>query len=222
VVREQLLGPSLPRYAGSTCYRGVTTFKHPALRPGLMVEMEGAGLRFGMMHLTGERVYWFAAVKAPPAGVDPADGRRAEVLRRFRGWAEPVEALVQATEEAAILRNDLYDREPVPRWGEGRVTLLGDAAHPTTPNQGQGACLAIEDAVVLGRCLKDEPDLAAGLRRYEMERLDRTARIVKESWLTGVVAGWDNPLVVGLRDMLMRHTTPLLLRRFEETLGYEV
>jgi 2-polyprenyl-6-methoxyphenol hydroxylase-like FAD-dependent oxidoreductase len=222
VVREQLLGKTPPRYAGSTCYRGVARFKHPAFRPGLMVEIEGPGQRFGMMHLPGERVYWFAAIKAPPGGVDPPGGAKAEVLRRFRGWPEPLEAMVQATEEAAILRNDLYDREPVPSWGRGRVTLLGDAAHPATPNQGQGACLAIEDAVVLGRCLKDEPDVEAGLRRYEMERLDRTARIVRESWLFGVMAGWDNPIAAGLRDFLVRHTTPLFVRRFEETLAYEV
>jgi 2-polyprenyl-6-methoxyphenol hydroxylase-like FAD-dependent oxidoreductase len=222
VVREQLLGKTAPRYAGSTCYRGVARFKHPALRPGLIVEVEGPGQRFGMMHLPEERVYWFASVKAPPGGADPPGGMKAAVLARFREWPEPLEEMVGATEEAEILRNDLYDREPSPYWGEGRVTLLGDAAHPTTPNQGQGACLALEDAVVLGRCLKGEPDLEAGLRRYEMERLDRTARIVKESWLFGVMAGWDNPIACGVRDFLMRHTTPLLARRFEQTLAYEV
>src|SRR5262249_53383280 len=85
-------------------------------------------------------------------------GRTRALARLFAGWHEPITALLEATDDSAVLRNDVYDLDPLPRWGRGRVTLLGDAAHPCAPTLGQGACQAIEDAVVLGRCL-------AGLRR---------------------------------------------------------
>ena len=78
------------------------------------------------------------------------------LLGLLRGWSGPVPALIEATEEPAILRTDIYDRDPPrKRWGEGRLTLLGDAAHPMTPDLGQGACQAIEDALELARCLGD-------------------------------------------------------------------
>jgi 2-polyprenyl-6-methoxyphenol hydroxylase-like FAD-dependent oxidoreductase len=113
------------------------------------------------VHVDVGRVYWFATANAPEGEKDgplgsPA-GVKAKLLRLYAGWHRPVADLVEATEEDAILRTDIYDREPLEeRWGKGRVTLLGDVAHPMTPNLIRGACLAIEDAVVLGRCLDEE------------------------------------------------------------------
>ena len=79
-------------------------------------------------------------------------------------------------------RTILVDREPARRYARGRVVLLGDAAHPTTPNLGQGANMAIDDAIALARALRDEADVPRALARYERERLPRTRRIVKQSW----------------------------------------
>src|SRR5262249_2472593 len=115
----------------------------------------------------------------------------------------PIEALIQATDRSAILRNDIYDRPPLRVWGSGRVTLLGDAAHPMTPNLGQGACQAIEDAVVLARSLERERDVAAALRVYEAARIPRTRAIVARSRLVGQLGQIQNPLLVPLRNRLM-------------------
>ena len=78
---------------------------------------------------------------------------RRELMARFGSWHEPVAAIIEATPPDRILRTDIYDRDPIERWHAGRVVLLGDAAHPMTPNLGQGAGQAIEDAVVLDECL---------------------------------------------------------------------
>jgi hypothetical protein len=130
VVRGHLLGRHPPAYAGYTAWRGVAAFDLGPTPPG---ETWGRGARFGLVPLAGGRVYWFATANAPE-GVRPADGdHRRELLDRFRGWHEPVEAVVRATDPSVVLRNDIYDRDPVNRWGDGRATLLGDAAHPTTP-----------------------------------------------------------------------------------------
>lgn len=71
-------------------------------------------------------------------------GRKQRLLKLFEGWCEDVIDLLQATEEDAILRRDIYDHNPIFTWGKGRVTLLGDSVHAMQPNLGQGGCMAIE------------------------------------------------------------------------------
>jgi 2-polyprenyl-6-methoxyphenol hydroxylase-like FAD-dependent oxidoreductase len=125
--------------------------------------------------------------------------------------------------EDAILRTDIYDREPLGEsWGTGRVTLLGDAAHPMTPNLGQGACQTIEDAVVLARCLDEGGAIAEALRRYERLRADRTAMVVRRSRRVGVVGQLENALLCRLRDRVLTIIPQKVqLGQLEEVLGYE-
>jgi 2-polyprenyl-6-methoxyphenol hydroxylase-like FAD-dependent oxidoreductase len=203
VVRGQLLGETQLRYAGYTAWRGVATFK---LDQDTWFESWGRGARFGAGGLTRERVYWYATANVPKGAPDAPEGRRRELIERFREWHAPVPALLEATDESAILRTDLYDREPVKRWSEGRVTLLGDAAHPTTPNLGQGACMAIEDAVVLASCLRDHAEIPAALRAYERRRIPRTSAIVRQSRRVGGIGQWENPAACRLRDWFLKRT----------------
>ena len=96
-------------------------------------------------------------------------------------WPDVFRGAIEATAEAAILPGDIIDRDPSPVWGRGRVTLLGDAIHATTPNLGQGACQALEDAVVLAHCLRTTADPVPALRAYEDQRRDRTAMVTRQS-----------------------------------------
>jgi 2-polyprenyl-6-methoxyphenol hydroxylase-like FAD-dependent oxidoreductase len=130
--------------------------------------------------------------------------------RLFYGWRAPIEQLIEETSEAEILRNDILDRQPVRRWGSGRVTLLGDAAHPPTPNLGQGACQALEDALVLARCLRGKREPVEALRAYEACRMKRSAAIIEQSSLFGKIGQWEHPLLCSLRDGL----TPLAFATF--------
>jgi 2-polyprenyl-6-methoxyphenol hydroxylase-like FAD-dependent oxidoreductase len=201
VVRTALFGPEPPRYGGYTAWRAVTRFDHARLTPG---ETWGRGRRFGQWGMTGGRVYWYATETVPEGQGDPPEGRRQGLLRLFRGWHKPVEDLIAATDESAILRNDVYDRPPLRRWSVGRTTLLGDAAHPMTPDMGQGACQAIEDAVVLADCLTRSSEVAEALRAYESRRIPRTRRVVRESRQAGTIAQWSNPLACRVREALLR------------------
>jgi 2-polyprenyl-6-methoxyphenol hydroxylase-like FAD-dependent oxidoreductase len=203
VIRGQLLGETKLRYAGYTAWRGVVPF---ALDQDAWFESWGRGARFGGGALSRGRVYWYATANLPEGAPDVPAGRKRELIERFRGWHEPIPALLEATDEAAILRNDLYDRKPLSRWSDGRVTLLGDAAHPTTPNLGQGACMALEDAVVLARCLRERDEILAALREYEMRRVPRTSAIVRESRRLGAIGQWQSPVACWLRDWLLRRT----------------
>jgi 2-polyprenyl-6-methoxyphenol hydroxylase-like FAD-dependent oxidoreductase len=227
VIRTILLGDEPLRYAGYTAWRAMPAFNHPSIDPHILQQGEGRGQIFGI-YPAKDKIYWFAGKKTSPGGSDAPQGRKQELLNLFKGWFEPVEALIEATNESDILRNDVYDRKPASRWGNGRVTLMGDAAHPATPTLGQGAGMAIEDAVVLAKelalasGLRDYPAVDNALRAYERERIPRTTDIVNESWEIGRRILWTNPLQCYIRDTFLRLTPRKVWRKSAEAaVAYE-
>jgi 2-polyprenyl-6-methoxyphenol hydroxylase-like FAD-dependent oxidoreductase len=221
VVRAALFDASPPDYAGETCYRGVAEIPPPTLRT--LREVQGPGQRCAVCVLGPGRVYWWAAMPAPEGEVDDPLARQDVLLGRYADWPFGITAAIAATDPAEILRNDLYDRPALPSWRAGRVTLLGDAAHPTTPNVGQGACMAIEDAAALARALAEHADHGAAFAAYESERRARTAGIVALSRRFGAVAQWRRPAAVWLRELVARATpTALLARAIAGQVGHDV
>lgn len=236
-VRTGLLGNAQPRYSGYTCWRGVASLPASALSDGYVCEYWGRGARFGVVHIGGvggeagesgeggKRVYWYATRNAPPGGRDAsADAAKAALAGDFGGWCDPIPAVIAATDPAAILRNDILDRPPMRLWARGRVTILGDAAHATTPNIGQGACMAIEDAVVLARCLTAAgADPAAALAAYARQRYGRTARITRFSRWLGKVGQMENAALCAVRDAVFAAMpVGLILRDHRRTVGYRI
>jgi 2-polyprenyl-6-methoxyphenol hydroxylase-like FAD-dependent oxidoreductase len=144
------------------------------------------------------------------------------LLDRYAGWEHPTEERIQATDMSAIYRREIVDRDPIKKWGSGRVTLLGDAAHAMTPNLGQGACQAIEDGVVLTRCLAANSDPVAALRAYEARRIPRTAPIVRRSRMIGELGQWTNPIACRVRTQIQRVVLPTVgFREFKQTMAYD-
>lgn len=206
-VRTALFGPQPPRYSGYTCWRGVCP--RPAnIEPGYIGEWWGRGQRLGITTLPRDRVYWFATKNAPPNGREPDE--RAFLLKAFAGWAAPAEELFATTPADRVLRNDIIDRPPVRVWSKGRVGVIGDAAHPTTPNLGQGGCMAIEDAVVLARHLAAAPDPGRGLEAFAAERFARTSAITRESRRLGRVGQLEGRLSCWMRDTALGVLMPLV------------
>ncbi len=222
VVRQQLFPAVMLRYAGYTAWRGVVE-SPGTVAVGITSESWGRGSRFGVVPIDSRRVYWYATLNEPAGRqYSPADQKRL-LQQRFKGWAQPIEMLLEATPAKAMLHHDIYDIVPLPRWSQGRVTLLGDAAHPTTPNMGQGACMAIESAYVLARCLSAKPDLPAALVAYEQERRSRTAWVTNQSWQIGRVGQLDNGLACRLRDLLMLLTPASVVKaRLAKAAAYDV
>ena len=210
-----------PRYAGYTAWRGVARRAGGLVPRGVGLETWGRGVRFGCVYIGGGRVYWFATQNAPEGARDAPGDSRARVLGLLRGWHEPVQALVRATPEEEIRRDDIYDRVPTLRWGSGPVTLLGDAAHPMTPNLGQGAGQALVDAAALGGSLSHAGDPEAGLRLYERRRAAPAVALVLLSRYAGVAGQLESPALTGLRNRVF-HAAPQWLkeRQLREMLGY--
>jgi 2-polyprenyl-6-methoxyphenol hydroxylase-like FAD-dependent oxidoreductase len=204
IVRATMFGSSPPRFAGYTAWRGLVPFQHERVPPQVFQQIWGRGSRFAFYHVDDDRLYWIAVRNAPMREPEAPAGGKADLLARFRGWMEPVEAIIAATDEAAIQRMDIEDRDPHDRWGDGRVTLVGDAIHPMTFNVGQGACQAIEDSVVLARALESDGDAVAALRAYEVERKERTAGMMRLARRIGRTAQWEHPLACALRDQIWK------------------
>lgn len=222
-VRRQMLGPTEPRYAGYAAWRGIAEIRHPDLPADGSVLALGPGMQVGLFPCGPGRTYWFATRNEPEGSREGPGHAKAEILASLRGWWPPIPAVVEETPEAALRKDAVLDRPPVRRWGRGRATFVGDAIHPTTPNLGQGACQAIEDAVALADCLRSGEEVEASLRDYERLRRGRTAMVVRRSWSLGRVLQWENPALVRLRTILLGTGMARRqgIRLFEELLGYE-
>ncbi len=190
-----------PRYAGYTAWR-VVAGADPGGAGG---ETWGRGERVGFSPLLGGGTYLYAAAGVPAGGHSP-DGELAEMRRRFGKWHDPIPALLAATEPEAVLRHDIYDLPPLRSFATDRVALVGDAAHAMTPDLGQGANQALEDAVTLAAVLDAHPTVAAGLAAYESERRPRAQMIARRSRRIGAVAQAGSAPGAALRDLLMRIT----------------
>jgi 2-polyprenyl-6-methoxyphenol hydroxylase-like FAD-dependent oxidoreductase len=199
-VRRVLRGDDDLRFARYASWQSVCDYGGDDAPIGLFRVVWGPGARFLFYHVGPGQLYWEGIFATDPGGTDPAGGHRLAVAARFAGWAEPVPSIIAATDEAAITRGDVYDRPPIKQWGTGRVTLLGDAAHPMTNAAGQGANQTIEDAVVLGSRLAGAADPVAGLRAYEQERIARSTRIANLAWRLTALSRWSQPAACTMRD----------------------
>ncbi|NBD09391.1 FAD-dependent monooxygenase [Corallococcus silvisoli] len=203
VVRSGLRGDEPTRYSGYTSWRGVCPGAE-WVTAGQMIETWGPGARFGIVPIGHGEVYWYATLNAP-AGAEDAPGQTLAVLQeRFAGWHAPIARLLAATPPERVLRTDIHDRPPLAHWSRGRVTLLGDAAHPMTPNLGQGGCQAIEDGVVLAECLTAPGSVEDALRAYEAIRVKRANAMVVRSHQVGRMAQWESTAARFVRDALFR------------------
>ncbi|OKK17457.1 monooxygenase [Streptomyces sp. CB00455] len=199
------------RHSGETAWRTVLPAGPGGPAGTAAAETWGRGERFGIVPLADGRVYLYATAVVPE-GYRPADLRR-ELLARFGAWHDPIPALLERIDPAAVLQHDLYDlAAPLPRYHRGRVAWLGDAAHAMTPNLGQGACQAIEDAAVLAH-LADARDLPAALAAYSAARCARTDAIRVRARRVGRAAAFSHPLARAARDLAVRVTPARLARR---------
>ncbi|HWE52322.1 MAG TPA: FAD-dependent monooxygenase [Bryobacteraceae bacterium] len=222
-VRAQLFGVCDPVYRGYTVWRGVTVYAGSAIQPGDNSETWGHGSRFGILDIGSGRFTWYATANTPqndPASASSPGQLKERLSSRFGAWHDPIPHLVE--EADFILENPAYDLPPLRRWTSGRVTLLGDAAHPCTPNLGQGGGMAIEDALVLAKCLADGRSVNAAFSRYESLRRARTRHIQQRSRLMGNIGQWENRAVVAGRRAVTRMLPAALFElNLRRTYSYE-
>uniref|UniRef100_A0A0D9WYZ9 FAD-binding domain-containing protein n=1 Tax=Leersia perrieri TaxID=77586 RepID=A0A0D9WYZ9_9ORYZ len=213
------MGFSEPRYVGHMAFRGLARYDGGGGGGGgggqpfeaKVNYIYGRGIRAGFVPVSTTRVYWFICFNRATPGpkiTDPAALKR-EALDLVRGWPDDLLGVMRDTPDDAVVRTPLVDRwlwpglSPPASSRCGGVVLAGDAWHPMTPNLGQGACCALEDAVVLARRLaasRRDGDYGEAMRAYERERWGRVFPLTARAGVVGKLVQWGNPAVCAARD----------------------
>jgi 2-polyprenyl-6-methoxyphenol hydroxylase-like FAD-dependent oxidoreductase len=220
VVRGHVYGASdaQRRYSGVTAWRSVVEMEGDILPPATIRFYYGRGRQFTLAALGRNRAFWGMVNTEPAGGKDPPEGIRRLLCNHLCDFPEVTRQVVEATPEAAVIRTDVYDRDPEGTWVKGRVALLGDAAHLTTPFVGEGASITIEDAVALARelaltdGLRDQRMLGVALDAYQRMRAPRCGNVVLASRRIGKVYLSGNPVLTRVRDTVLARI-PLRARR---------
>jgi 2-polyprenyl-6-methoxyphenol hydroxylase-like FAD-dependent oxidoreductase len=210
-VRKQLVPESTPRYAGYTCWRAVVNTAQ--FNEAGSSETWGTKGRFGIAPLAGDKVYWFACINALQNDTRMRSFKVADLQHEFGSYHKDVQTLLAQTPEDALIWGDIIDIRPLQHFAFGNILLIGDAAHATTPNMGQGACQGIEDAIVLADELSKHKTVQQAFLAHEKRRLARTRDITNTSWVLGRLAQMDNSLLCRVRNAFMRS----LPEKFKQT-----
>jgi len=167
-------------------------------------ETWGTNGRFGIAPLAGDKVYWFACINAPQNDAKMRSFKVADLQQQFASYHNDVQTLLAQTPDEALIWGDIIDIRPLQHFAFGNIVLIGDAAHATTPNMGQGACQGIEDAIVLADELAKHKTTQEAFLANEKRRLARTRDITNTSWVLGRMAQLENGLLCRVRNALLR------------------
>lgn len=186
-VRQVLFDDGFPIYQGRMSWRAVVKYEHKLLFPNeITLFTSPDGKNFLLVDVGEGYIFWSAgALASDDAVCQNAAEVKSRVLTEFAGWAEPVQEIIHITPGDRIVERPICDRLPLPSWSSGKVTLLGDAAHPIVPALGQGANTAFEDAWELSQCLAQASTITDAFHAYEQSRIPRTQVIYARSAYQG-------------------------------------
>ncbi|HID4129944.1 TPA: FAD-dependent urate hydroxylase HpxO [Pluralibacter gergoviae] len=220
-LRPWVLGHTTERrYAGYVNWNGLVTIDEAIAPANQWTTWVGEGKRVSLMPVSGNRFYFFFDVPLPKGLAEDRDSARADLQRYFSGWAAPVQSLIARIDPQTINRIEIHDIDPFDTLVRGRVALLGDAGHSTTPDIGQGGCAAMEDAVVLAMTLQSHSlGIEDALQRYQARRAYRVKDLVlKARKRCDVTHGADMQQTRAWYDELYQETGDRVLAGMRETI----
>ena len=187
-VRKETFPNTSLRYSGQTCWRGVADIDLPKAFQNAGIESWGNKIRFGFSPIADNKVYWFAVINAQQNEADNLDALKSKLAHLYQDFHPLVLQILERTDAGKIIRNDISDLKRLDKWHKNNVVLIGDAAHATTPNMGQGAGQGIEDAYYLANILAKHPDISFALDLFEKSRRAKVDYVVNNSWRFGKMA----------------------------------
>lgn len=209
IVRQLMPMKYTIRKANQFCWRGIADFDLPISYQGELNEAWGKGNRFGFVQIAPKKTYWYA-LKSFNSTMGKRIGE--ELSTNFGTYNSLVNEVIASTPTSQIHTAEIMDLKPNSNWFSQNMCLLGDAAHATTPNMGQGACQAIEDAYVIARCM-EKYGVNHAFKYYQKLRMTKANMIVSRSWTLGKLAHLHNPFFIGLRNLIMKSTPNFLNRK---------
>lgn len=204
VLRKQILPDSTPRYSGYICWRGVINNFTPKVIEA--TETWGSKGRFGIVPINENRIYWYATISGNINDARLNSFGKKELIEQFRNYHPAVLKVLEQTDKSEIIVSPICDLKPLNQFAYNRVLLIGDAAHATTPNLGQGACQAIEDAMVLHKELKSKQNVYDAFKSFEQKRTKKTKFIIDMSRRVGAIAQIENIAFGAIRNLIMNLT----------------
>ncbi len=212
IAREKMFPNNSIRNANQICWRGITAYKLPTKFKNELNEAWGKSERFGFVQISQNKVYWYA-LKSFKKNKEEFNINKIEDY--FSTYNTVIKGIISSTEKEQINTAEISDLKPTSIWYKENICLIGDAAHAMTPNLGQGACQAIEDAFVLSECL-GKYETTRAFEEYQKLRLPKAHQVVKTSWLIGKIAHLKNPVLIGLRNQMLRLTPSSINRKQNE------
>lgn len=209
MIREQYVTKAVYRYSGQTCWRAIVPMNLPIEEQNRSAEIWGydRGLRASYSQVGKEQVYFWTTI----AMEKDRHFNNMDAHRMIKNWLQPfsgyyLQTVVRNIQPELLIHSDLYDIKPIDKWYAGSIVLLGDAAHATTPNLGQGAGQAIEDAYVLAACLEKQKDLQTAFASYQQKRIKRTQKVVNISRKLAQITNIGNPALRHIRNWIIKAT----------------
>ena len=209
-IRQQIISGSKPRYAGYLCWRAVVDNVFEIKEAS---ETWGRKGRFGIVPINDNKLYWFAVITGHEFDSRLNQFTVENIAEQFSGYHSPIEDIINSTPNEALIKNSISDLKPLSRFAFDKVLLIGDAAHATTPNLGQGACQAIEDVMILHQEISSNKDMLQAFKSFEKRRLEKTKFIINTSRKMGAIAQTSNLLVVIVRNFLFSITPEFITER---------
>ena len=218
IVRKHIINDGDPIFRGYNIWRGVVKTNFDI---GYASETYGKGQRFGIVPIKDGVYGWWATCNEAYLQNDSPEDTKDKLNRLFGDWHYPISDLINNTEQ--ILKNSLIDRIPKKGWTKGKATLLGDAAHPTTPNLGQGGCMAIEGAYILAKSIQKYGLTKKTFDRYEELQYPRSENIVNESLKLGKMGQLTNPVLIVLRNFVFKAMpSSIAMKMIDKYFSYKV
>lgn len=219
IARTKLLGQNNLIYAGRVSWRGIAQYQQAAFDTSMSYEIFGKGQRMGIYPLPENKIYWYAAINMSLEAAENEYSKASDILRHFHHWNKNARWVVENTPQESLILSKIHSSTQVFKSAVGNIVLLGDAAHPMTPDLGQGACQAIEDAHTLALCLHQYSDIATAINAYEKSRFARVKRIAQLSYQTGHLRQAERPIKMFARNTFFKYVPKAaFLRQLKENI----
>jgi 2-polyprenyl-6-methoxyphenol hydroxylase-like FAD-dependent oxidoreductase len=208
-VREQIFPGVKFAGTGHIVWRGISAINLKHKYKKAIMEAWAHGVRFGFSEIADGMVDWFVVEKGGPATLQ-REGLKERLQDIFKNFAYPLPDILQAADEQKMIRNEITDFDPIPKWSKRNICLIGDAAHASTPYMGQGGCQAVEDAYVIAKCLHEENNVERAFEKMQQLRRKKALHIVRTSRIMGR-AGYLQHTACALRNFVIRSTPPFII-----------
>ena len=194
-IRNHIFPNESLRDSQQRCWRGICELPPNFNYDQTAYEAWGKGRRFGFVRINKDKIYWFAVINDSLL-------KEEHLTLTFKSFHPDILNMIRLTPKESINFNEIFDLKPIPQWHLGNICLLGDAAHATTPNMGQGACQAVEDAFIIGKLFQSNKNPAEVFKIYESLRKKKAHFIVNNSWTLGKIAQLEYPWAMWLRNKM--------------------